>query len=92
VDERRALNDQDPLETLGKDEDEKQLCRLMGLAPVDPALLGAFQSLITVLFAPEPVAGEGTPGARMGKKKDPARAEDHGHASGVRRDSAAESK
>jgi hypothetical protein len=35
---------------------------------------------------------EGQDGARFTSKKDPARAQQHGHAAGVRRDSAAEAK
>lgn len=90
VDERRALNDQPELETLGKDEDEKMLLKLLGKAPVDPALGGIYQSLITAIFAPKP-GEDGAPGSSFTSKKDPARAQDHGHMSGVRRDSAAES-
>lgn len=93
-DERRALSDQPPLESLGKDEDMKKLLRLMGHAPVDPAMGGIYQSAIQAVYGKPAGDGEGgkqdTPGAAMTHKKDPARAEDHGHMSGVRRQSAKE--
>jgi hypothetical protein len=92
VDERRALQDMPAMETLSSEPKEKMVMSLMGKCPVDPALIGAYQTAITTAYAPEPEAGEGEPGSRMTSKKDPARAADHGHASGVRRDSAAESK
>lgn len=98
VDERRALSDMEPLETLGKDEDEKRLGRLMGMAPVDPALTGVYQSILQGMqqrdMAEDGLVGPAakTPGANFTSKKDPARSQDHGHMSGVRRDSAAESK
>jgi hypothetical protein len=101
VDERRALSDMAPLETLGKEEDEKRAYRLLGMAPVDPAMAGVYQTIIQGLqqqkMAEDGLVGQGsasppkTPGASFTSKKDPARAEDHGHMSGVRRDSAAES-
>lgn len=95
-DERRALSDQPTLESLGQDEDMKRLLRIMGAAPVDPAMGGIYQSAIQAVFGKPAGEGEGgkqdTPGAAMTHKKDPARAEDHGHTSGVRRDSAAEGK
>lgn len=94
VDERRALSDLDAMETLGKDEDQKELMKIIGNAPTDPAMAGVYQSAIQAIYGKP--GGEGgadnEPGARMGRKKDPARAEDHGHASGVRRDSAGEAK
>ena len=89
VDERRALNDQEPLESLGKDEDEKKILRLLGKAPVDPSLTGVYQSIVQAVLAPK-AEGGGENGAAFTSKKDPARSEDHGHASGVRRDSAGE--
>lgn len=91
-DERRALSDLPPLESLaGGDADMKQVLTIMGAAPVDPAMAGVYQSAITAVFGKGQDEG-GEPGARMSHKKDPARAQDHGHSSGVRRDSAAESK
>lgn len=91
-DERRALSDQPKLESLaGGDADMQLLLQIMGKAPTDPAMAGVYQSAITAVYGKQ---GEesGEPGARMTRKKDPARAEDHGHTSGVRRDSAAEQK
>src|ERR1700733_1449148 len=89
VDERRALNDQEPLESLGKDEDERKILRLLGKAPVDPALTGVYQSIVQAIMAPK-AGPDGETGAAFTSKKDPARAEDHGHMSGIRRDSAGE--
>jgi hypothetical protein len=88
VDERRALNDQEPLESLGKSGEEKKILRIMGQAPVDPALTGVFQSIVQAVL--NPGTGGGENGAAFDHKKDPARAEDHGHQSGVRRDSRGE--
>lgn len=88
VDERRALNDQAPLEASAKGEDEKKIARLMGASPVDPALTGVYQAIVQAVMAPKDEGGE--EGAAFTSKKDPARAEGHGHASGVRRDSAGE--
>lgn len=93
-DERRALSDMPPMENAaeGADEEQKKLLRIMGSAPVDPAMAGVYQSAITVVMGPKKEeGGEGQPGARMTSKKDPARSQDHGHTAGVRRDSAAES-
>jgi hypothetical protein len=90
--ERRALSDQQPLESLaGGDENMKKLLQIMGAAPVDPAMAGIYQSALTTVFGCQEKEGD-QPGALMSHKKDPARAEDHGHSSGVRRDSAAEEK
>ena len=70
-------------------EDEKKILRLLGKAPVDPALTGVYQSIVQAVLAPKAAEG-GEKGAAFTSKKDPARAEDHGHLSGVRRDSAGE--
>jgi hypothetical protein len=104
VDERRALSDQEPLMTLADDEVQAGWLSVLGKAPVDPALTGIFQSLVTLAYTSPTPAGGGDgeggspapktapkPGAMFTSKKDPARAQDHGHMSGVRRDSAAES-
>ena len=91
-DERRALSDQPKLETLaGGDPDMKKVLEIMGRAPVDPAMAGIYQSAVTTIFGQNQKEGD-QPGALMSRKKDPARAEDHGHTSGVRRDSASEEK
>lgn len=93
IDERRALSDQKPMAESVKDADEqqKELLKLMGAAPVDPAMAGIYQSTIQAIYGKGGEGDDGTPGARMTSKKDPARSEDHGHTSGVRRNSAAES-
>ena len=91
VDERRAMHDQVPMEQLAKGAEEKQLARLLGLAPVDPALTGVYQTAMQVVLASKGEGEEqGNKGAAFTSKKDPARAENHGHTSGVRRNSAAE--
>lgn len=83
------------LETLaGGDAKMKKIAMVMNMAPEDPAKQGIYQSLVSALFEPKPAAGAGgkpgQPGARMGSKKDPANAKDHGGTAGVRRDSRAE--
>lgn len=94
LDEKRALSDMPPMETLakGKSKEEKQILKLMGMAPVDPNLAGVFQSLVQVVIGgaqeSEAEAGE----SRMTSKIDPAQSAKHGHAAGVRRDSKAETK
>ncbi len=93
--ERRALVDLPPLEKGAKPE-HKELMSLMDRCPGDPALAGVYQSMVSAfLTAKAGGGGEGDrpeqPGARMQPKKDPAKSEEHGHAAGVRRDSAAES-
>ncbi len=82
----------------GADEDMVKAARWMGMAPVDPAGIAVYQSLIAAFtkggaFGIVPTAGEGgegktdIPGPRMTPKKDPAESEKHGHMSGVRRNS-----
>lgn len=94
VDERRALSDMEPLaEIEGLDADQKELMKILGGAPVDPAMGGIYQSAIQAVLGTKNDAEDGgTPGARMTSKKDPGRSEDHGHTAGVRRNSAAETK
>lgn len=79
----------------GGDAKMKKIAMVMNMAPEDPAKQGIYQSLVSALFEPKPAkaAGAGaTPGARMGSKKDPANAKDHGGTAGMRRDSKAEKK
>lgn len=96
---RRMLGDPAWID-LAESEEEKNVARWMDLAPVDPALAGIYQSIIAAR-AKEVTGGAGgggmpgmepkeTPGARFTSKLDPAKSESYGHASGVRRDSAAE--
>jgi hypothetical protein len=114
VNERRLLVGDPPYETAvpPKATDvEKTLARLMGMAPVDTALVPIFQASLAAMVkagllggTPESEQGpkgpkndgEGgkmdMPGVRFPAKKDPAKSEDHGHTSGVRRDSAKEKK
>jgi hypothetical protein len=84
-DEKRGLVGLPPISTTVKDKENKKIAELMGMCPTDPALVGAFQSLIAAQKGQEG-AGE-TPGSRFESKIDPAKSEDHGHMSGVRRDS-----
>lgn len=80
--------------------DLKPLAEIMEGCPADPSMSGVFQTVaVTMLQAMLGVetGGEGgsgkaaTPGARMLPKKDPAQSLAHGHSSGIRRDSKAES-
>lgn len=89
VDERRAMQDQPPMEQLATTSEQKEIAQYMGMAPVDPALTGLYQAIVTAKIAAAAAPTENV-GAPFSSKKDPARAEDHGHTSGVRRDSAAE--
>lgn len=94
VNERRALSDQPKLEDMEGDEKQKEMARIIGGAPVDPALAGVYQAGVAAIYGKDAdeAGGDGAgPEARMSSKKDPARSEEHGHMSGVRRDSAAES-
>ena len=71
---------------------------LMELCPLDPNQSGVFQAAISAFIKGEAKEGElaGEVGEKKGNtmqsKKDPARSEAHGATSGVRRNSAAESK
>lgn len=77
------------------DDDEKKLAMLvavMELCPMDPNLSGVFQTVAGALVKPDGGGDGEEQGNRMTSKKDPAKSEAHGHTSGVRRDSAKESK
>ncbi|MHB1953857.1 MAG: LAGLIDADG family homing endonuclease [Sulfobacillus sp.] len=99
VNERRAQSDLAPLaeamvvkkadsDSTDISEEMKQIAEIMGNAPTDPALTGIYQAAVTAIFG-KAVDGTG-PESMMGHKKDPAASEQHGHMSGVRRDSASE--
>jgi hypothetical protein len=100
--ETRAASHLPPLEDLVKGEDMKKIAKIMALAPHNPNMSSAFQSIISIYakseFEPEEegMGGGGgdmpAPGNRMQAKKDPAKSEHHGATSGVRRDSAAEKR
>lgn len=104
INERRALVDLPAMEDLeiddGELEDEqkkqvKQVAALMGLCPVDPGLVGAFQSIVAALIK-QGALGEGQE-SEVGNsvfpaQRDPARSAKQGHMPGVRRNSAAERK
>lgn len=83
-----------------------KVANIMELCPMDPNLASVFQSAVQIAFksaggdsgggdGDNPFGGAedgGKKGNLMTSKKDPARSESHGHASGVRRDSKAEGK
>ncbi len=61
----------------------------LDLAPTDPSLIGAYQAIMAAKFGN--ANGEGSsPEAPFNRKKDPAKSEQHGAVSGIRRDSAEE--
>ena len=94
--------------TKGVPAEHKPLMQIMSLCPEDPAKIAAFQTLATKWLEMQAGAAEGGDadrgiggtgqrdtkkvGAPFPSKTDPARSEDHGHQSGVRRDSAREAK
>jgi hypothetical protein len=94
LNEVRAFSDLPKVETVAASEEHKEIAELMGMAPVDPNLAGIFQNVAAGWLAAkyDAKSAEGTPEGVMQSKKDPAESEKHGHASGVRRDSAAEHK
>jgi hypothetical protein len=67
---------------------------LMEFAPMDPNLSSTFGTIVSTFFKGESsgASAESPKGNLMTSKRDPAKSESHGHLSGVRRDSAAESK
>jgi len=92
--EARALADLNDLVKEATGKDEKLIARIMNMAPLDPNMSGVFQSVAAAYIAAafgQKDAGE-VHGNTMNSVNDPARAEAHGATSGVRRDSAAESK
>lgn len=103
IDERRALVDLPPLVDAEMDtseleeEEQKQIklvAHVMGMCPVDPGLVGAFQSIVAALIK-QGAVGDGqveTPGAMFTAQKDPARSAKHSHIPGVRRNSSKERK
>ena len=91
--EARALGDLGDLEKDAKGDDEKLIARIMNMAPLDPNMSGVFQSVAAAYIAARfGQSGEKQPerGNTMTSTTDPAKAEDHGATSGVRRDSAQE--
>ncbi len=95
--EARGEADLRPLQELFKKGGPEQLfaAELMDMAPLDPGLAGVFQSIVAQLIQAKFGKSDkdaATPGARMTAKVDPAKAETHGHTSGVRRRSKIETK
>lgn len=97
VSERRALVDLPALENIA-DKADKETAKTFGLAPVDPGLTSLFSAIVTSKIAAESaettaaMKPQPEQGAPFSAKKDPVKSAAHGHASGVRRDSKAESK
>jgi hypothetical protein len=92
--EARARADLPTLESLAPPH-LKELAEIMALAPIDPNLGGVFQGIMAAFVKGEGAAEGGDApqkGNSMTSKRDPAKSESHGHASGVRRDSKAESR
>ena len=92
--ESRAEADLPELTAECKPQD-KPFLEIMEMCPEDPAKAGVFQSLasqwLDIRHGVEPAGEKPKVGAPFPGKKDPAKSEQqHGHASGVRRDSAKE--
>ena len=93
--ESRAETDQPEL-TAGVSTELKPLLEIMQYCPEDPAKISAFQTLAVKYLElmmggkDEDGGDEASPGSPFNSKKDPARAEAHGHTAGVRRNSRAE--
>ena len=86
--EKRVACGLPPLEDI-IDKKYKDLAILMGMAPVDPSMAGIFQNAVSTILKND---NESSPEALYPSKKDPAVSAEHGHQSGVRRNSAEEEK
>ena len=90
--ERRANVGLSSLEDAAKESKDDAIIavgKAMDMAPIDPGVAGIFQALISS----QGLTGKGIgPEGRIDPKIDPAASEEHGGISGVRRDSAAETK
>ena len=90
--ERRANVGLSSLEDVAKETKDEAIinvAKAMDLAPIDPGVAGIFQALISSQGLTNKGVG---PEGRIDPKIDPAASEEHGGISGVRRDSAAETK
>ena len=90
--ERRANVGLGSLEDAAKESGDEAIIavgKAMDMAPIDPGVAGIFQALISSHGLTN--KGNGQEG-RIDPKIDPAASEEHGGISGVRRDSAAETK
>ena len=98
--EQRAATDSEDLTQInGLTEEQKKINEIMNNCPVNSILVPVYQSAIQLVYGkPDGSSGasggEGggmkDQGVRFPEKSDPAQSEEHGHASGVRRDSARE--
>lgn len=86
--EKRASCGQPPLEDLVPKE-FKTIATILGMSPVDPSLSGIYQNIMSAYIGNQ---NEHSPESLYPSKKDPAVSAEHGHPSGVRRDSKAEEK
>lgn len=84
--EKRVASGLPPLEKM-IDKKYADLAQLMGMAPVDPSLSGIYQNMLSAYIKND---SEESPERLYPSKKDPAQSAEHGHQSGVRRDSQAE--
>jgi len=92
VDDRRSAADFPTWEESlpkGATEEEKQVARLFGMAPVDPGLTSLYATIVSTLLKTS-VEQEKVEGAPFNSTQDPVASEHHGHTSGTRRDSARE--
>ena len=90
--ERRANVGLGSLEDAAKESGDEAIIavgKAMDMAPIDPGVAGIFQALISSQGLTNKGVG---PEGRIDPKIDPAESEMHGGISGVRRDSAAETK
>lgn len=90
--ERRANVGLGSLEDAAKESKDDAIIavgKAMDMAPIDPGVAGIFQALISSQGLTNKGVG---PEGRIDPKIDPAASEEHGGISGVRRDSAAETK
>ena len=90
--ERRANVGLGSLEDAAKESKDEAIIavgKAMDMAPIDPGVAGIFQALISSQGLTNKGVG---PEGRIDPKIDPAASEEHGGISGVRRDSAAETK
>ena len=90
--ERRANVGLGSLEDAAKESKDDAIIavgKAMDMAPIDPGVAGIFQALISSQGLTNKGVG---PEGRIDPKIDPAESEQHGGISGVRRDSAAETK
>ena len=90
--ESRREADLPELETLVKDKEQKELMELMSMCPEDPNKASSFQSIVSTYLSnkygnKQQVENKGN---LMASQSDPANSANHGHAAGIKRNSAKE--